>query len=345
MADLPIAANELITFQDALARAQGKKHLFLGNGFSRACRNDIFAYDALFTRADFRNLSQVARRAFDVLGTKDFEVVMRALRTASLLAQLYAPDNPALARVLFEDADGLREVLASAIAQNHPDRPSDIQDEAYAACRRFLANFETFYTVNYDLLLYWAFMHDEFEPDIKCDDGFRTPDEPGLEYVTWDVEKTDRQNVFYLHGALHVYDADAELKKFTWINTGIRLIDQIRNALAENMFPLIVAEGTSREKMTRILHSNYLGRGYRSFAKIAGSLFAYGHAMSENDEHWASLIAKNKVRQLFVGIHGDPNSAGNRNLIARCREIQMRRPRRQPLDVAFFDASTAHVWG
>ena len=65
---------------------------------------------------------------------------------------------------------------------------------------------------------------------------------------------TDRQNIFYLHGALHVFDAENELKKYTWVRTGIRLIEQIRAALQANLYPLIVAEGQSQEKMARILH-------------------------------------------------------------------------------------------
>jgi hypothetical protein len=191
---------------------------------------------------------------------------MRALRLIAQVIPLYR-DDPDLVRTLTADADGLREVLVQAIAQNHPDGPFDITDEQYGACRRFLANFNITYTLNYDLLLYWAIMHTELEPAMRSDDGFRTPEDAAADYVTWEVENT-RQNIFYLHGALHVFDADYELKKYTWINTGIRLIEQIRTALRENLYPLIVAEGESQEKIARIMHSMYLSRGYRSFAKI-----------------------------------------------------------------------------
>jgi hypothetical protein len=178
------------------------------------------------------------------------------------------------------------------------------------------------------------------------DDGFRTPDDGEAEYVTWEVEKTDEQDVFYLHGALHIYDAGSELKKFTWINTGIRLIEQVRSALGQDLYPLIVAEGSSPRKMARIQHSNYLGRGYRSFSKITGSLYVYGFAMSQNDEHWLRLIDHNqKLRKLFVGIYGDPASAANRELIARCALLGSTRSIRNPLETIFFDASSAHVWG
>jgi hypothetical protein len=64
--------------------------------------------------------------------------------------------------------------------------------------------------VNYDLLLYWALMQREMPPSIDFDDGFREPDDGPAEYVTWDVQKTGEQNVFYLHGGLHIFDAGSD---------------------------------------------------------------------------------------------------------------------------------------
>lgn len=118
----------LITFADALARVEAgtTPHVLLGNGFSRACREAIFAYDALFERADFNALSPLARQAFTVLATTDFEVVMRALKDAARLLSIYAPTQPELADQLRNDARGLREVLVKAIAQNHPEHPGTI---------------------------------------------------------------------------------------------------------------------------------------------------------------------------------------------------------------------------
>jgi len=39
-----------LSFEQALKRSEnyGKKHLLLGNGFSIACKPDIFAYGSLF---------------------------------------------------------------------------------------------------------------------------------------------------------------------------------------------------------------------------------------------------------------------------------------------------------
>ena len=262
----------VLAFDVALRRvSENHCRLLLGNGFSRACRNDIFAYDALFNRANFLRLSPPAQKAFEALGTTDFEVVMSALRNAAILVSLYGSEVAPLRRQLEQDAEALKEVLVSAIADSHPARPGDIPLAGYRAARTFLSNFDSIYTVNYDLLLYWALMQDELPPpDLQGDDGFRTPESGKAEYVTWEIENTSSQTVFYLHGALHIFDAGAELQKYTWVNTGIALIDQIREALNRNYYPLFVAEGESRQKLARIKHSDYLSRSYRSFAQIGG---------------------------------------------------------------------------
>lgn len=340
---------KLLTFDQALKQAKdGKRHLLLGNGFSRACRNDLFAYDALFAQAKGK-LSPSAKKAFDALKTTDFESVMRALKQAAALVQVYAPTSPKLAKKLAEDADKLRDVLAQAIASSHPDRPNTITDAEFGACRAFLAHFDNFYTLNYDLLLYWALMHDDVDDlTIPCNDGFHEPEDGPEDYVVWEVSDVGLQNVFYLHGALHIFDAGAEVQKYTWCNTGIALVDQIREALGQDRYPIYVAEGSSESKMQRIQHSAFLSRGYRSLPEVSGSLFIYGHSLAPTDEHVLRLIEKGKVTTAFVSIYGDPKSKDNQRIIARAgafREGRENSRRRNKLDVQFFDATSAKVWG
>jgi hypothetical protein len=337
----------LMGFEDALKKAPGKRHALLGNGFSRALKDDIFAYDALFKRADFSGLSPSARKAFDVLRTTDFEVVMRALRDSAALASLYAASHPDVAKMMAQDAEGLRDLLAETIAKNHPDRPYDIDDEAYKKCRQFLSHFNgNIFSLNYDLLLYWTLMQTELAPPtLDADDGFRQPEDGPAEYVVWDPSDAFQQNIFYLHGALHLFDAGATLQKMTYSNTGEPLVEQIRRALNKGFFPAIVSEGTSAEKVTKIMHSAYLGRGLRSFGNVTGSLFTFGFAMSENDEHWLKRIGKGKIGLLAVGLYGDPDSDANAAIRHRAESLRATRRGRNGLDVVFYDAKSAAVWG
>jgi hypothetical protein len=151
-----------------------------------------------------------------------------------------------------------------------------------------------------------------------------------------------------LHGAFHIFDTGTEIQKYTWINTQIRLIDQIREALASNRFPLFVSEGSSNEKREKILHNGFLHRPYRSFAKIGGASFIYGVSLAENDEHILRLIEHGKVETVAVGLYDVPDSGYSSAVIKRAKQMETNRMgynTRHPLKVIFYDAGSAKVWG
>jgi hypothetical protein len=340
-----VCSARVTTFQEALDSSAGTstRHVLLGNGFSIACRPNIFVYGKLFERADFAGLSPAARQAFAALKTEDFEKVIKALRDAAKLLPLYSRDDAA-ALQLSQDADGLKQVLVQTIADSHPSRPSDISDAEYVACRAFLSNFKCVYTLNYDLLLYWAQMHTENRPPTSDDDFRKSEDDIEAGYVVWEPSQSHGQDTWFLHGALHVFDSGTEVQKYTWVNTGIALIDQIRDALARDYFPLFVAEGTSQEKLARIKHSDYLAKAYRSFCEISGALFIFGHSLAANDEHYLKRIERGKVRSLYVGLHGDPATPENVAIVRRANAMSLNRSSRRPLDIQFFNSESARVW-
>lgn len=191
-------------------------------------------------------------------------------------------------------------------------------------------------------------MHNDVDDlTIACNDGFRQPEDGPEDCVVWEVGDAGSQNVFYLHGALHVFDAGAEVQKYTWCNTGVALVDQIREALRENRYPIYVTEGTSESKMKRIQHSAFLSRAFRSFAHIGGSLFVYGHSLANSDEHVLRLIERGTIKKVYVSIYGDPKSKDNQRIITRAQAFKAGRDqsgRRNKLEVAFFDAASAKVW-
>jgi hypothetical protein len=341
----------LPSFEQATQGAHGAKRLLLGNGFSIAWNRDIFAYGSLYDRANFSAVSASAKDAFDVLGTRDFEVVMRRMRESAALLELFDAGQSKLATQLRTDADGLRDLLVQTIADNHPARPGDVTPEQYAACRAFLSPFETVYTLNYDLLLYWTIMQDaEGLPPAPMNDGFdHDEDEPDAPWVTWDSQASSRtQKIFYVHGALHVYDAGHAVQKYTWSRSGEALIDQIRAALTDRKFPLFVAEDSATNKMEKILHQGYLHKAVRSLESQNGALFTFGFAFGDSDRHVLRAIAKSTIREMWVGLYGQPTSPDNEAIKAAARALQDERSQFHPranLRVEFFDSSTARVWG
>jgi len=335
-----------ITFSEALLEANvyNRKHLLLGNGFSIACRPKIFAYGKLFEQADFSKISATAKNAFQALGTQDFEKVIKALRDAAAIVSSYQGPSK-LAESLAADANGLRELLVETIAATHPSWPGELSNAEYMACRKFLSNFSSVYTLNYDLLLYWTQMHTSDGENPSSDDGFRkSEDDFESAYVVWEPDQSHEQNMWFLHGALHVFDSGTEIQKYTWKNTGIRLIDQIRSALKKDYFPLFVSEGTSAEKYERIRHNDYLAKAYRSFSSIQGALFIYGHSLAENDEHYLRCIQKGKLSHIYVGLFDDPESDANKFIIRRANQLSYGRRSRNQLQVSYFDSATANVW-
>ena len=353
--------TEIIAFHSAISEThRERRNLLLGNGFSIACRPTLFAYGELFSRAP-EHLSETATASFDALTSTDFEFVMKALDQTNILVNAFDPENRDLQDKLLHDVQNIREALVKVIAENHPFRVDRITDAEYRFCRAFVHNFNTIFTLIYDLLLYWAINRQHIDDlTLNLFDGF-TPsiveEESGL---FWDFGGMTPQNVFHLHGGLHLFDAGSSVRKMAFNATGIPLVEQVRQALENGLHPIYVAEGEADEKMARILRNAYLSDAFANLAKVSGTMFVFGHSFKENDDHILYRIADCNVDTLYVSIYGDPRHELNVELIQRAedlsnereyrREKKKRRQRRPEweewptLDVKFFDAESAEIW-
>lgn len=350
----------LISFDEAIHDSEQftRRHLLLGNGFSIACRADIFHYGSLFSQADFSKVPEVVT-AFEALGTQDFEAAIRALENTIRILPAYLPSGAAAIGKMYEHAAALKEILVQTIAGNHPNTPIDIPNEKFWACRRFLAHFLAregqVFTLNYDLLLYWTLMHDDMpfgDPiALATNDGFgNDEDDPDADYVVWQGETGAHDaKVHFLHGALHLFDSGAELKKYTWVRKGVPLIEQARAAIEADAYPLFVAEGTSSQKKSKIRHNAYLYQGFKQLTANVKQgrhcFFIFGHSLADNDNHILVRLARGRFPQLYVGIFGDPDSPANKKIIASAQAMSRQREERWPLSVVFYDAASANVWG
>lgn len=326
-------------------------HLLLGNGFSVAFDYETFSYGALLDYAtEEKLLGPLSAKFFQSMETHDFEAVINRLLDAALALEVIDRDgNQAQVEALRDEAEILKEILAKSLASLHPERPSDVDDSAYLRVKNFLGKHAKIYTANYDLLLYWTIMKDSpNEVSVSRDDGFRSPDQES-KYVVWDHLTPYRQNVHYLHGALHLYRArqSAELQKLTWIRTDEALIDQIRSQLHSNRFPLIVTEGTSNEKLAKIQTSDYMAKGLRSLASLGGGMVVFGLSFSPNDDHIAEAIVKSGISSLAVSLFGSTTSAENQETIRAVNRMVADRSSvnaKKPIEVKFYDASSVPLW-
>lgn len=359
----------MISFADAIAdssqftkrnSAETKRHLLLGNGFSIDCCPDIFHYGSLFDQADFSG-SPDLEIAFASLDTNDFETVIRNLEASATLSPVYIAEDTDAPDRMMADAAAAKEILLATIAGNHPKIPADIPDDKFYSCRQFLEFFlgqendGQVYSLNYDLLFYWALMHDSpIDQDpvtLRTNDGFgNDEDEPDADYVVWQGETgAHSAKVHFLHGALHLFDAGNELQKFTWVRTNEPLIDQARTAINGNKFPLFVAEGSSKQKKSKIRHNAYLYQGFKQLVSNASQVgccfFIHGHSLDDSDDHILRRLGKGHFKKLYVSLFGDPTSNPNKQKISKAQQLAALRLDRYPLELAFYDATSAQVWG
>ena len=352
---------KLISFADAIldSAQYSKRHLILGNGFSISCLPDIFNYSSLYKQADFSDASE-AKKLFKKLKSQDFEVVIHALETSATVLSVYAPRRVKARDKMLGHAERLKEILVSTIASNHPTNPNTVNDQRFYTCRRFLNHFlgqDTngyIFTLNYDLLLYWALMHDDpltgGKIVLRSNDGFGNDnDDPDADYVVWRADEPHATNVFFLHGALHLFDSGSELKKYTWVRKGIPLVKQVSNAIVKDKFPLFVAEGTSRQKKSKIRHSAYLYQCYKVLsANVQQSrhcFFIFGHSLAESDDHILQKLGQGCFEKLYVSIYGDLRSDVNKKIAKRVKKIASLRRKGKALKIVYFDSNSANVWG
>jgi hypothetical protein len=342
--------SEILTFQDCVKKRGDKRHLILGNGFSVALFPKIFNYKALKERVSSNRMLTL----FEQFETADFEYIMRKVSETLDVIKLYEKTEELQER-LETDLNELKETLITVISESHPESPQSITEDQYLSCQAFLSLFNQgkVYTFNYDLLLYWVymkFMDDKKGLFLKCDDGFRT-DENDNNMVSWEIGREHGQNIYYIHGAMHLFSKRSCIEKFTWSNKGVKIKDQVRQAIEDKNYPVFIAEGSDEHKMMRIKTNGYLARSFSSLKSISGDLFIFGHSLRDEDNHVFDLILKeSSISKFYISIFKPhEHNACNEHIrqkVQRWREqFGTYGKNKRQREFILFDAETVKVWG
>ena len=145
------------------------------------------------------------------------------------------------------------------------------------------------------------------EDSWKMRDGFRRKGED--KELLWEL--SDHQNIFYLHGALHIYKDSEDIKK---ISVGRRdtLMSRIMDRMDRNLtLDCILSSGN---KISEIEGNPYMRDGLKKLGKISGNIFLYGVGLNENDHHIWSKIANNEaIKKVYISvlIEEDKQQGGN----------------------------------
>jgi hypothetical protein len=337
------------TIIDSLKRKKRTVHLLIGNGFSMAYDYSIFSYNALSAFIEHTE-NEMLKRLFNTINTKNFEEIMQQLDIFAKLVEVFGIDGSFRDKI--NDISGdLKNSLIVAVKSLHPEHVFTIPEENSIVCYKFLeqylSNSGFVFSSNYDLLLYWVLMRnksqnaiDGFGREVENETGDFIPEDE-LEYseLRWGKYKSD-QNIFYLHGALPLFDTGIEIIKEEY--NGDFLLEQIEKRIHNGEYPVFVTAGNAQEKLKHIAHNKYLTFCYDRLCSITGSLVTIGFSLGDNDTHIIDAVNKaaklrngDMLLSVYIGVFSDSD----------LQHMQKIEDKFKCKKVHYFNAKTANIWG
>ncbi len=132
---------------------------------------------------------------------------------------------------------------------------------------------------------------DEFH--INLNDGFINK--------KWNINNINNQNLYFLHGAMHIFESGDTTCKIQSDDEG-KMLDNVEKAWNKNYKSLVVLEGNAGDKINRIESSNYLKACFDKFQTISGNLVTMGVAFENSDNHIIDAIYSNvNIKDIYIG--------------------------------------------
>lgn len=343
--------GDILTYNEVLEITQSdKRFLLTGNGFSISYNYERFSFTSLLESAvknDLIDIESPIYKVFQEFATKDFEEVVKLLETSVKVVEQYNAIDEETKQIIQNDAKKLKKHLVEIITNNHPEKITEISDTEFSYSTKFISQYTKIYTLNYDLLLYWTTIKlmdlmSQNQIDnvlLHPTDGFHNDESDG--YVVFGNDSSN-QEIFYLHGALHIFDKKSSIIKNTFSRTDIPLKEQTLQNLEKDIYPIFVSEGTSEQKKAKIIHNAYLNHCYKSLGNIGSknsSLIIFGTLLKTNDSHIRDAILRNKVKNIYFGISSDKNIE---ELLEFKEQLEKAK---YPKNVYFYNYKTVSVWG
>lgn len=110
--------------------------------------------------------------------------------------------------------------------------------------------------------------------------------------------ESQTQNLFFLHGAFHIYRDGKKIKKITQ-KTNKALYDRLEEILNDGDQE-IVCVFQSENKLEVIEVNPYLKKAYEKLETLSGSLVIIGSSLADNDNHIFEQIEKSDVERIFI---------------------------------------------
>lgn len=336
---------------DKLNKRNYPKHLIMGNGFSMSYDHKIFSYNALYDFIE-KLKDPTLSKLFEVINTKNFELVMRQLDNFIEMAKAFDDDGK-LIKALTNANKLLQKSLIDAVSSLHPEHVFEVSEDKSKACFSFLNEYlekeGKVFSTNYDLLLYWVLMRNESK---QANDGFgrehlnpvatrRGQEDAEYGDLYWGKYK-DEQKVFHVHGTLPIFDTGTEIEKEVYRDRQY-LLENIKERMDKKEYPIFVTAGDGTEKLKHIYHNRYLIHCYDTLSSITGSLISFGFNFGEYDYHIIDAVNKaskrgaqsgDKLFSIYIGVYSESD-------LEYVKSIQGK----FDCKVNVYNSQTANIWG
>ena len=270
--------------------------LLLGNGLSINLWRG-FQYLSLFNDAD---LSFEAREVFDGLDTTNFETVLECIHHARLVAQALGEPTDVVDHLYA----GVRDTLFETVVTAHVTW-EDFPAAAHRTIAHELDRFDSVFTTNYDMCLYWSHLQEIDRVDLV---DFMWNSGKTFDPSNAEVRSRRATPIYYLHGAVHLWQDEAGVNgKWTSADGG-NLLDLASKYPADSgRRPLFVSEGTSRAKVRSIQRSAYLAFCRDSLMEDESNTLVFGHSLSDPDRHVIDALDEGRARTIAVSLYPSDN--------------------------------------
>lgn len=265
--------------------------LLLGNGLSRNVW-DGFGYPLLFDKAG--SLTTPDRDLFEVLGTRNFERVLRELASAIRMAEALGQDP----RPYLDRYKSVQLALGSAVQAVHV-KQRNIREGTLETIGRVLQQQEYVFSTSYDLIVYWAMQAVGYQGLCDC----FWCEQYSFDPTNCDVP-TRRTPVYFLHGALHLVVMGSGLTRKLVSGSLETILDQFGRPLDgdQQVRPLLITEGSAQHKLQGIEGNDYLSHALVQLGRCDLPLVVFGSGLGEQDQHLVDALNRNPSRPIAVSI-------------------------------------------
>lgn len=311
--------------------------LLVGNGLSINVWKG-FAYDALF---DAAALDEAAESLFSALDTNNFEQALECLNSAAVALRALGIDSAEVDSTY----ESIRDALLKAVRDSHV-KWNDFKPDAHTRIAKELDRYSHVFSTCYDLSIYWSLMWERSKEDERrqMEDRVRAKDffwGKGGVFDPDDVDIRERgvTRLYYVHGALHLWQADSTSQNGKWASSDGKLLALLEQYGPDSLRrPLFVSEGTSAAKLRTIRQSPYLSFCLERLRNSDENIVVFGHSLSVQDTHIVEALDRGNPRKVAISMRPSMKSDAIIREKARLCGLLPRH------EVQFFD-STSHPLG